>query len=369
VRALVEIRLTAKRTERKSAASLLKMVLEDPGADGPRQQYAEWLKTRGDPRGELIELQLARHRGDTDPARKKRERELLREHRATWLGPLAKYLRDVEFERGFLTACTLLRSYSSYDEAKILGAPEWSTVEKLTLAQPDTQKLPSTLRALRETNLSRAYSGTLQVLTGLRGPLSLESLHLVLGARRGAVEEQDRMYVEQIRCLSHLRRLRLTLHDPHSPAPDAAAARWLWSTELGKTVRVFSFDYGLVAWLAECTAHAPWVEELVLVHDNTSLRMKYRLRLGRDGQRATLHIEQHSMRGPQADYYHGAEVAFPVSLLSKLPEELLSEVVYLQPEGAPALPAEIWNAFEKAASQQKHAARLEHRILAKEDAK
>ena len=38
---------------------LLAAVLADPGSDAPRQVYADWLQERGDPRGELIELQLA----------------------------------------------------------------------------------------------------------------------------------------------------------------------------------------------------------------------------------------------------------------------------------------------------------------------
>ncbi|MCX5746805.1 MAG: TIGR02996 domain-containing protein [Proteobacteria bacterium] len=69
-----------------------------PDDDAPRMVYADALLERGDPRGELIVLQL---RG-VDPIR---QAELVATHQAAWLGALAPALSEVVFERGFLARC------------------------------------------------------------------------------------------------------------------------------------------------------------------------------------------------------------------------------------------------------------------------
>src|SRR5207249_8646914 len=65
--------------------SLRAAVYADPGADEPRAMYADYLMSRGDPRGELVALQLGRARGGpvTD-----RERTLVERHGAACTEPL-----------------------------------------------------------------------------------------------------------------------------------------------------------------------------------------------------------------------------------------------------------------------------------------
>jgi len=67
---------------------------------------AEALSERSDPRGELIAEQHRRKvKGSSTPT--KRERALLKLHAESWLGPLAKVLRQPMYTLGFLAAATL----------------------------------------------------------------------------------------------------------------------------------------------------------------------------------------------------------------------------------------------------------------------
>lgn len=73
-------------------AALLAAIAADPGAEGPRLVYADWLAVRGDPLGELIHAQLAiAARAPGDPALAELrawERRILREHEARLAGLL-----------------------------------------------------------------------------------------------------------------------------------------------------------------------------------------------------------------------------------------------------------------------------------------
>lgn len=68
---------------------MLTEILAAPDDDGPRLVYADWLTERGDPRGELIQVQCALAAGGLDDATRAalvlRERELLETHGRDWL--------------------------------------------------------------------------------------------------------------------------------------------------------------------------------------------------------------------------------------------------------------------------------------------
>jgi uncharacterized protein (TIGR02996 family) len=65
----------------------------DPDLDAPRLAYADWLRTRGDPRGELIALQITHG----DPVR---ERELLATHGASRSSARSRSPRPASGARG-----------------------------------------------------------------------------------------------------------------------------------------------------------------------------------------------------------------------------------------------------------------------------
>jgi uncharacterized protein (TIGR02996 family) len=108
--------------------ALLAAVYADPSNDEPRLVYMDWLVERGDPRGEYIGLQLARHRSSSGELQRKearREQALYEAHLTEWLGELreivavepqqASELRAARnrwpvppmFERGFLATATI----------------------------------------------------------------------------------------------------------------------------------------------------------------------------------------------------------------------------------------------------------------------
>ena len=89
-----------------TAEDFLRAIWAAPNDDAPREQYAAWLIERSDPRGELITLQFARHRGTDAPTGKARERELLAAHARAWLGEIepAVMKSRYAFERGFLVS-------------------------------------------------------------------------------------------------------------------------------------------------------------------------------------------------------------------------------------------------------------------------
>ncbi len=76
-------------------ASLLAAIVEAPDDDAPRLVYADWLQGRGDPRGELIQLQC-QLAADPDAERRRAiriaENKLLGAHLDEWLAPVREVL-------------------------------------------------------------------------------------------------------------------------------------------------------------------------------------------------------------------------------------------------------------------------------------
>lgn len=88
-------------------AELLAAVLADPSADPPRLVYADYLMEKGDPRGELISVQVQLTQKIT-PARRararRRERELLAAHRSAIIAASAPFASpySIKIRRGFI---------------------------------------------------------------------------------------------------------------------------------------------------------------------------------------------------------------------------------------------------------------------------
>src|SRR2546429_567671 len=94
-------------------AAFLQAIRDDPGSDGPRLVYADWLDEHGDPRGEFVRVQCRLERlAPDDPeaaSLRRREAELLEEHRVEWEAvcrdlPLTAW----RYRRGLLEEVTLV---------------------------------------------------------------------------------------------------------------------------------------------------------------------------------------------------------------------------------------------------------------------
>ncbi len=122
-----------------SVRALFEAVWEAPDDDAPRQALADRLRALGDPRGELIALQLARHAKPATP--KKREKELLAEHGRAWLGAIGPIMADgFVFERGFVeqVSAGAPGQDGPAGQYPLLGSGpgtqvEWSTVRRLSV--------------------------------------------------------------------------------------------------------------------------------------------------------------------------------------------------------------------------------------------
>ncbi|MBL8956574.1 MAG: TIGR02996 domain-containing protein, partial [Myxococcaceae bacterium] len=155
-----EAKLAALLRPSKTAEALLADVYAAPDDDAPRRVYADFLLERGDPRGELITLQLARPVG-TEPS--EREGELLKKHGKAWLGPLATVLSwgksysMTRFERGFVAVADFIEN-AEKKTALIATDPAWATVERFErMLWPGLLLAKAPLRALKQ--LDRPLSG------------------------------------------------------------------------------------------------------------------------------------------------------------------------------------------------------------------
>jgi uncharacterized protein (TIGR02996 family) len=102
---------------------LLAAVLANPRDDAPRAVLGDWLGERGDPRGELITLQLAvrkpalgagakiyrerdEQRTEQQDEQEARIMRILRKHQAEWIAPFRQYLQTWRWRRGFVDSFT-----------------------------------------------------------------------------------------------------------------------------------------------------------------------------------------------------------------------------------------------------------------------
>ncbi len=138
------------RRPARSAEALLADIYANPDDDAPRLVLADLLLERGDPRGELIMLQLERPTGEPTP----RELELLKRHGKAWMGNLAPVLSwgrgyaRTKFRRGFVAKADIILSVGKKLEP-IRTEPAWATVEELDGSWDWELLLSAPLRALR----------------------------------------------------------------------------------------------------------------------------------------------------------------------------------------------------------------------------
>jgi len=110
--------------------ALLREVHARPDADDARLVLADALLARGDPRGELIALQLA---APGDDRQRGRIEQLLREHARRWLGALRHVIYRARFARGFLARLELNGRWTASEQgwAEHAVDPRLATVEDL----------------------------------------------------------------------------------------------------------------------------------------------------------------------------------------------------------------------------------------------
>jgi uncharacterized protein (TIGR02996 family) len=159
--------------------------LEAPHDDTPRLIYADWLEECGDPRGEFIRLQCwlaSKAEGDSfRNGLETRERQLLIEHEADWLGPLHSLLKRWTFRRGFLDDLTLAAGLY-LDHADALRGVR--TLRRIEVDLTEFQPLPTILDYFPESvareniALPLGFRGD-RLVVALREPNDLWALKMI----------------------------------------------------------------------------------------------------------------------------------------------------------------------------------------------
>ena len=135
-------------------ARLTREVIARPDDDGVRAVLADVLQANGDPRGELISLQLLAARGNRD--RDDRIEELLRENAAQWLGRLRDCAYACCFDRGFPSRLELAAwSPENKRWGEALADPAIATVEDLLRGRAYTEVYTRFVTNAMLTNLRR----------------------------------------------------------------------------------------------------------------------------------------------------------------------------------------------------------------------
>ena len=163
------------RKAQRSVDALLADIYANPADDAPRLVLADLLLERGDPRGELITLQLERKGEPTE-----RERQLLKKHGKAWMGALAPVLSwgrgyaHTEFRRGFVAKADIILSVGKKLDP-IRNDPAWATVEELLgswdwdlLAQAPLNALRTIERPVPPEMVSRLSYQPLPAVTTIR---------------------------------------------------------------------------------------------------------------------------------------------------------------------------------------------------------
>lgn len=213
-----------------SEAELLQLIYETPEDDTPRLVYGDWLSEQGDPRAELLMLQLKPRQTAKE---QQQARRLLRTHGRSWLGPLEPAVpqRTEVFRRGFVAEARVTFATQHQREA-LLGHPAWNTftslyvggsvdgefLEKTELrgleslrfvAQRELEHLQrrtTPLRRLRALGLSRDAVHTLRLVDPKRFP-ALRDLELGVGP--GDRDQVERALSSNRPLLERLERVRV----------------------------------------------------------------------------------------------------------------------------------------------------------------
>jgi uncharacterized protein (TIGR02996 family) len=172
----------APPVEDAAVKRLFDAVYDNPTSDAERMVLADRLQELGEPRGELIALQLARAK--TRQPATEREAELMTLHARTWLRPIASCLAAYGFRRGFLASATIDERVMC--TAEMIHHRNWITVEELETYNTTIVTSP-VMRSLHRL----ATTPELIVNLGAQG-WPLRGLHTIVGM----MERVGTMYMQ-----------------------------------------------------------------------------------------------------------------------------------------------------------------------------
>ncbi len=173
-----------KRVERPQLvrnAELEAVIAANPDDVGAWAVYGDWLAQQGDPRGELVALQLSAETSRNSSARREAARDYLADHGPELLHPLGKYFPSagtgsLEWRRGFVRTLALGdRSDLPRLLGEVLVHPAFAFVESIALAEHDCTVATAAVeilaayapRTLRELSLAGQFEDLGPLLAAL----------------------------------------------------------------------------------------------------------------------------------------------------------------------------------------------------------
>jgi uncharacterized protein (TIGR02996 family) len=298
-----------RRAHEESA--LLAAVYADPSANGPREVYGDWLQQHGDPRGELIAIQMA-HAKIPDARFGALEKALLDEYRERWRGPLPTTATELVFRRGFVE--------TARNTGPISDDPSWATFVRATgVPLSDRANVPLL------TVVEDLYDADIIQLARLTRPLAIDTLGWwnESGAHGATITSEAAL--EAFARITVLPRLR-TLDKPHGMRK-AELVRMLaapWLVQLA-TLRSW-WPVGELDELVAAVAHLKL--EKLEISVTSSVDGRSRLELWRDASHRLGKLYNH-MRWPVND----PAWELLLAAIERLPPDQLSSVRIPRAEG------------------------------------
>jgi uncharacterized protein (TIGR02996 family) len=293
------------------ADALRAAVLAARDDEGTLRVWADSLLERGDPRGELIQLQLA----PPSPARDKAVASFVRKHGRALLGPLAAVVmvnNHVVFDRGLLAECAIATDARA-KVAAVVGHPDWTTVRSIYFRnysggaiEPVGAKQPHPAVALLlDATLARLPValglGLVDVLAPLcvsGRQLALERVFLMDYDHTGETPAATRRQIVDSQALPSLRHLGM------ERVPPAWLLEAAWVSQLD-TIELCIPGTMLLEALALVERSAPRVKTLIVrpdcVFTNGYDRPEWLYTFAKDGERfATVEVTTQSRYGGRA---------------------------------------------------------------------
>ncbi|MCA9571829.1 MAG: hypothetical protein KC656_28525, partial [Myxococcales bacterium] len=201
--------------------------------DATRQVIADALTERGDPRGELIALDLRLKADGSRGPLLERARELRSLHLAHLLGPLAPLVEDATWDRGYAEHVVLAVKHDP-DLVAATGSPLWRTVRSIDVVRHHRRHDGHLTRLLAHDVLFglRSLRGHLpdSLLVQLaRGPA--RPLETLVCGRGSLGPHQDDAVTRELFDGPGLAGLRTLAFD--EPLEDGATLAWIGETPVG----------------------------------------------------------------------------------------------------------------------------------------
>ncbi|MCA9671062.1 MAG: TIGR02996 domain-containing protein, partial [Myxococcales bacterium] len=236
------------------AAELLAQIEANPSDLSLRSVYADMLSERGDPRGELIALQLRELRGEASAADRSNGRKLLGQFGPRWLGELQPVIvpQQFGFAGGFLDWCEVV--FKSPEQRALAQSAMWSTVRAVYCDDLELMRSEH-LRSLErvggfEVELFGALcSGERALPLREIGPVYLPRLPV----------EEDALFGAPSRALPNVEKLELVAV-PYVERIERDVS-WLAELRVAKTLRELSFS----ATAYSSTLSADWLALFALL--------------------------------------------------------------------------------------------------------